>query len=63
MKCHWIKNSLGFDTTKENFNCKDKVSPSSSCFYINWASDIPLGSEYKKDEFLIFLWKQEMRIK
>ena len=64
MRCPWFKgHALGFDTTKKEYNCKERSVPNSSCFYIYWPTNISLSSEYERDEFLIFLWEQEMGIK
>lgn len=63
MRCCWLeKHSLGFDTIEKEVYCKEITPPNSHCLYFKWPKGISI-EHIKKNDFLIFLWKQEMGIK
>ncbi len=70
MRCHWFQShasSVGFDTNEEEGHCRgDHDNYTSHCRYIDWPwpNKFSVGWNYvEENDFLIFLWKQEMGIK
>ena len=65
MNCSWLEDhsEAVFKYSKtDKFYCKDKELKSSSCFFIDWPEEI-IQEALTKDPFIIFIWKQKMKVK